>query len=288
VPTARINGIDLWYEVQGSGPTLVLTHGFAGPTVQWPPIIDAFRERFRLVLYDVRGHGQTSVPPAATFSMPQYAADLAGLLDALDIDRAHIGGVSMGGMVSAQFACDFPERVESLLLCDTTAGNGGDLETAHVEEGLRITADRWIAVVQKHGLGELIEREVRYRHERDRYAALADMSVEAQDAKNRQKLEVMTDEGYVAAAIALRDRPDLTTRTPLITSPTLVSCGEWDDFYPCAVRDHRLIRNSRLATIRGAAHSTPDYRPQLWKQAVFDFIDDVEAGRDVRGEREYA
>jgi pimeloyl-ACP methyl ester carboxylesterase len=98
----------------------------------------------------------------------------------------------------------------------------------------------------------------------------------------------MTDDGYVAAAIALRDRPDLTTRTPLITAPTLVSCGEWDDFYPCAVRDHRLILNSRLATIRRAAHSTPDYRPQLWKQAVFDFIDDVEAGRDVRGEREYA
>jgi pimeloyl-ACP methyl ester carboxylesterase len=113
------------------------------------------------------------------------------------------------------------------------------------------------------------------------------MSVEWQDAKNRRKLEVMTDEGYIAAAIALRDRPDLTSRTPLITAPTLVSCGEWDDFYPCAERDHRLIRNSRLATIRGAAHSTPDYRPRLWKQAVFEFLGDVEAGRDVRGEREY-
>jgi pimeloyl-ACP methyl ester carboxylesterase len=135
---------------------------------------------------------------------------------------------------------------------------------------------------------ELIERDVRYRHERDEYAARADMSVEWQDAKNRRKLEVMTKEGYVAGAVAMCQRPDLTARTPLIAVPTLVSCGEWDDFYPCAVRDHRLIRNSRLATIRGAAHSTPDYKPQLWKQAVFDFIDDVEAGRDVRGEREYA
>lgn len=288
MPSARINGIDLWYDVQGEGPTLVLSHGFAGPTAQWPPVINEFRERLRLVLYDVRGHGHTSVPPAATFSVPQFAADLAGLLDHLEIERAHIGGVSMGGMISAQFACDFPERVQSLLLCDTTAGNGGDLQTAHFEEGLRATADRWIAIVEKHGLRELVEREVRYRHERDEYAARAEMSVAWQDAKNRRKLEVMTDEGYVAAAIALRDRPDLTARTPLILAPTLVSCGEWDDFYPCAVRDHRLIRNSRFATIRGAAHSTPDYRPQLWKQAVFDFLDDVEAGRDVRGEREYA
>ena len=66
--------------------------------------------------------------------------------------------------------------------------------------------------------------------------------------------------------------------------PVLVSCGEWDTFYPCAVRDHALIKNSRLVTIRGAAHATPDYKPELWMRAVFDFIDDVEAGRDVRGE----
>jgi hypothetical protein len=59
-------------------------------------------------------------------------------------------------------------------------------------------------------------------------------------------------------------------------------------FYPLAQRDHRLISNSRLATIRGAAHDSTSYRPQAWKQAVLDFIGDVECGRDVRGEREYA
>jgi 3-oxoadipate enol-lactonase len=287
LPTARINGIDLWYDVQGAGPTLVLSHGFAGPTAQWPPVINEFRERFRLVLYDVRGHGLTNVPPAATFSLPQFAADLAALLDELDIERAHIGGVSMGGMISAQFACDFPERVRSLLLCDTTAGNGGDPDTAHIEEELRATCDRWSIIVRKLGMKQLVEREVRHRHEKDPYAALAEMSIEWQDAKNRCKLEVMTAEGYLAAAAAMRDRPDLTTRTPLILAPTLVSCGEWDGFYPCAQRDHRLIRNSRLATIRRAAHSTPDYRPHLWKRAVCDFIDAVEAGRNIRGEVEY-
>ena len=288
MPTVRLNGIDLWYEVKGHGPALVLTHGFSGPTPQWPPVINEFPERFRLILYDVRGHGRTSVPPPATFSMPQYAADLAALLDHLDIERAHIGGVSMGGMVSAQFACDFPERVRSLMLCDTTAGNGGDPATAEIDQAMGQMCDRWIAIVSKHGLKELVEREVRHRHEQDEYAALAEMSLEWQDAKNRRKVEVMTDEGYIAAAVAMRDRPDLTSRTPLILAPTLVSCGEWDMFYPCAQRDARLIRNSRFATIRRAAHSTPDYRPQRWKQAIYDFIDDVEAGRDVRGEVEYA
>src|SRR2546421_11254914 len=98
----------------------------------------------------------------------------------------------------------------------------------------------------------------------------------------------MTEAAYLRVNRALLERLDLTACPHSISAPTLVSCGEWDMFYPCAVRDHRLIASSRLATIRRAAHATPDYQPQLWKQAVVDFIDDVEAGRDVRGEVEYA
>jgi len=289
---APINGIDIWYELSESArpdaPLLVLTHGFAGP--YWPPIVDDFRARFRLLDYHVRGHGRTSAPDdPAEYSVPTFAADLAGLLDALDIERAHIAGVSMGGMISAQFACDYPSRLRSLLLCDTTGGNGdGDSPAANAERQLREGFATMARIVQKHGLAELVERENRYRRERDPHAAKSDVPLDAQDEKNRRKLVDMTASAYVNANRALRERPDLTTRTPSISTPTLVSCGEWDMFYPCAVRDHRLIVSSRLATIRRAAHSTPDYQPELWKQSVFDFIDDVEVGRDVRGEVEYA
>jgi pimeloyl-ACP methyl ester carboxylesterase len=289
MPTARVNAIDIWYERSGgTGPTLVLTHGFAGPTVGWPPIIDDFRKHFDLLLYDVRAHGNTGMPAdSATVSVPQFAADLAGLLDALDIERAHIGGVSMGGMISAQFACDYPDRVLSLSLCDTTAGNRLSPDAAANDaEAFLINAFEHLAhVAEKYGMTELIERENRYRREGDEYAHLAALSLEQQEETNwRQKRDGMTREGFMAANRALRERPDLTSRTPKITAPTLISCGEWDAFYPCAVRDHALIANSRLVTIRGAAHATPDYQPELWKRAVFDFIADVEAGRDVRGE----
>jgi 3-oxoadipate enol-lactonase len=289
MPTVRVNGIDIWHERSGgSGPTLVLTHGFAGPTVGWPPIIDEFRKHFDLLLYDVRAHGNTGTPAdPATVTVPQFATDVAGLLDALDIERAHIGGVSMGGMISAQFACDYPERVASLALCDTTAGNclGPDADANDAEAFLASGFERLGHVAEKYGMTELIERENRYRRDGDKYAHLATTSFEEQDEKNwRTKRDAMTREGYLAANKALRERPDLTSRTPNITVPTLISCGEWDAFYPCAVRDHALIPNSRLVTIRGAAHATPDYRPDLWKRAVFEFIDDVEAGRGVRGE----
>ena len=288
--SARVNGIDIWYDRSGSpGPLLVLTHGFAGPTGGWPSIIDDFKARFDLLLYDMRAHGKTTVPDdPATVTMPQLAADLAGLLDVLGIERAHIGGVSMGGMVTAQFACDYPERLRSVLLCDTTAGNcGGPSAAANKVERKAVAGfERMAHIVEKYGVAELADREDQVR-EADPYARLSDMSMEEQAAKNRrQKVGMMSQAGVLAANLALRERPDLTSRTPAITAPTLVSCGEWDDFYPCAQRDHALISNSRFVTVRKAAHSTPDFRPQLWRRAVFDFIHDVEAGRDVRGEFE--
>ena len=288
MPEARLGDITTWFEFRGEGPLVVLTHGFAGPTTGWPPVVDDLTERYQLLVYDVRGHGRTSLPDASTFSIPQFAADLAALLDHLGIDRAHVGGVSMGGMISAQFACDYPERLRSLLLMDTTAGNQGDLATASIEADLVTIFERTEHVTRKYGLRGLIERENRYRHEGDPHASKSFFSLEEQDERNWRKAEVMTPEGYIAANVALRTRPDLTARTPAITAPTLISCGEWDMFYPCAQRDHRLIRGSRLATIRGAAHDSVNYQPERWKRAVLEFLDDVEAGRPVAGEREYA
>jgi pimeloyl-ACP methyl ester carboxylesterase len=289
MPTAHVNGIDIWYELEGEGPTLVLTHGFAGPTDGWPPVLDEIRPHFRLLLYDVRAHGRTSVPAdLSTVTVPQFAADLLGLMDHLEIERPHLGGVSMGGMVSAQFACDYPHRLRSLLLMDTTAGNQGDPATAHIERRLVEVFERTERIVAKHGFAELMMRENRYRREQDPYASRSFFSLDEQDRRNLERIGRMTDAGFIAANRALRVRPDLTRRTPSITAPTLVSCGEWDMFYPCARRDHRLIKNSRFATIRGAAHDTTNYTPQLWKRALLDFINDVEAGREVRGEVEYA
>ncbi|HEV8573289.1 MAG TPA: alpha/beta fold hydrolase, partial [Dehalococcoidia bacterium] len=119
MPTVHANGIDIWYERLGPNPSaapqgpspegipLVLTHGFAGPSAQWRPEVLPLADKRPLVLYDVRGHHRTTVPPdPSDYSLPTFAADLAALLKAIGIERAHIGGVSMGGMITAQFAVD--------------------------------------------------------------------------------------------------------------------------------------------------------------------------------------
>jgi 3-oxoadipate enol-lactonase len=287
VPTVRVNDIDIWYRLEGNGPVLVLNHGFAGPTDGWPPVVDELRPYYTLLQWDMRAHGRTTVPDAATVTIPQFAADLAGLLEALDIERPHVAGVSMGGMVSAQFACDYPERLRSLWLCDTAAGNGGDPATAHREQQLIDIFIRQEQIVENYGLKELVARENRYRHEGDAHASKSFFTLEEQDERNAKKLERMTAAGYLAASRALRTRPDLTSRTPKIAVPTMVSCGEWDMFYPCAQRDARLIPNARFATVRFAAHDSTNYRPRSWLRAGLEFYADVETGRDVAGEVEY-
>ena len=222
MPTVRVNDIDIWYERSGGGgPTLVLSHGFAGASsAGWPAAIDEFRSQFDLVLFDARAHAKTGVSTdLSTVTMPRFAADVAGLMDILGIEQAHIGGVSMGGMVSAQFACDYPDRVRSLLLCDTVAGNvatrptratGSTAEADDAERFLIDALTRMARVVEKHGTEGLVERENRYRRDGDQYAHLQPLSLDEQDARNAlQKVDNMTVAGYLAASRAMRERPDL-------------------------------------------------------------------------------
>ncbi len=288
MPTVRANDIEIWYETQGSGPTIVLNHGWRGPTCDWQPNVLALRDHARLLLYDVRGHGKTTAPDdVESYSMPQYAADLRALLDALDIQQAHIVGVSQGGMISAQFACDYPERTRSLVISDSTAGNGVDegpggaweRESQHaleVMEGLAV----------RDGLAALAERIIAYDRANDPHYFEFPEELETREARDRASYTNMTLEAYVGTNRAIRNRPDLTSRTRGLQMPVLIMAGERDGFLPCAERDHRLIEGSRFILARGSGHSVDRWRPDVWRPEVERFIADVEAGRDVAGELE--
>ena len=281
--TVRANGIDIYYELHGpkNGIPLVMTHGFAGPTDCWRDEPLALSEERPLLLYDVRGHGHTEVPQdLGEYSMPTYAADLAALLEALGIQRAHIGGVSMGGMVAAQFAVDHPQLVESLLLCDTTAGNTtGDDPAGQWEQRIARGLTMLSYIARESGLEETIRREHEYNREHDPRWDIKPNRPEM----DYERIRMMTLPGYLGAAKAITGRPDLTPRLHEITAPTLVMIGEWDDFLPCALRDHALIRGSRLVVRKECAHGSC-WRPGTFRRAISDFLADVEAGRPVAGE----
>jgi pimeloyl-ACP methyl ester carboxylesterase len=299
MPTVHANGIDIRYEVLrpvAQGPRaeqmpLVLTHGFAGPVDNWLPELAPLIEQRAVVMYDVRGHGRTTVPPdPAAYSLPTFAADLSALLRAIGIERAHIGGVSMGGMITAQFAVDHPDLCESVLLCDATCGNASaPLSTGAATDGPAGDWERRMAVgitalahmAQECGLEETIRREQAFKLENDPHLDESPYTFEG----DFERIKLMTVPGYLGAAHAIAQRPDLTARIPAIAAPTLVMAGEWDDFLPCALRDHGLIPGSRLVVRQRCAHGS-GWRPETFVSEVLGFLEDVETGRPVAGKRE--
>ena len=116
----KANGIEINYEIEGEGPLVTMSHSLACNLSMWDEQVRALRDRYRVLRFDTRGHGQTSAPPGA-YSLDQLADDLLALLKGLGIERTHFVGLSMGGMIGQVFALAHPTMIESLVLCDTTS-----------------------------------------------------------------------------------------------------------------------------------------------------------------------
>jgi len=141
-------------------------------------------------------------------------------------------------------------------------------------------------VAVKHGLTELIERRIRYDLSHDKHYYDHPEPAEERQRKDRQRYAEMTLHGFIGTARAMRDRPDLTGRLRELHMPALVIGGEWDDFFPCSQRDHRLLEGSRFVRMRRCGHDSTTWRKDAFLRAVTEFVADVEAGRDVTGEIE--
>src|SRR3954468_20609138 len=123
MPKLDRDGVKIHYEVHGNGPTLLLTHGYSSTSAMWKGQIEALSKHHKLVLWDMRGHGQSDYPgdPAA-YSEALTVADIAALLDEVGAKNAIVGGLSLGGYMSLAFYRAHPDRVRALLIIDTGPG----------------------------------------------------------------------------------------------------------------------------------------------------------------------
>ncbi|MEZ4594874.1 MAG: alpha/beta hydrolase [Chloroflexota bacterium] len=131
MPTINLENISLYYEEQGAGEPLILLHGLGSDGRSWEYQRPSFAQQFRVIVVDVRGHGR-SAKPLGPYSVPQFANDIFALLDYLQIDRFHLLGLSMGGMIGCQMAQDQPERFLSL----TIVNSGPELVAQNWQEAL--------------------------------------------------------------------------------------------------------------------------------------------------------
>ncbi len=123
MPTIDQGGVSIHYEIHGSGPPVLLSHGYGATCRMWDAQVAAFADRYRLILWDMRGHGQSGDPgDPASYSQALTVGDMAAVLNASGEERAIIGGLSLGGVMSLAFHLAHPERVRALLLCDTGPG----------------------------------------------------------------------------------------------------------------------------------------------------------------------
>ncbi len=141
---AEVNGVRLYYEESGKGEPVVQLHGSGFGRGNFATLTPLLSRSFRVIDYDMRGFGDSDAP-AQPYSMELWADDLAGLLDALEIERVHVHGTSMGGLVAVPFAAKYPERVDRLVLSCTLAA---------YDEAARMNKRVWLAVAKAYGKGE--------------------------------------------------------------------------------------------------------------------------------------
>jgi pimeloyl-ACP methyl ester carboxylesterase len=138
MPKAQSNGIELYYEIHGAGQPLVLISGLGYPLWQWHKMVPFLAEHFQVITFDNRGVGQSD-KPTGPYTAQMLAADTAGLLDALGIEKAIIAGHSMGGFVAQAMALDFPQKVAKLILCSTNFG--GPHHVPVTPEAMKVLTD---------------------------------------------------------------------------------------------------------------------------------------------------
>ncbi|MEX2237829.1 MAG: alpha/beta fold hydrolase [Dehalococcoidia bacterium] len=247
MPNATINGFEMYYEDHSpeKEEAFLLIMGFTANATAWRNHFPILSQRFRVVAFDNRGAGRSGVPDGDAYTMPQMADDAMALLDHLGIERAHVWGVSMGGMIAQEVALRHPQRVITLVLGCTTPGGERHVPQAEADQlaFMKLTTmgaeDAILA-----GLPLLYgERFLAANRERviDEAKALMDLRAKPQGMA-RQMAGIMTH--------------DTLERLPSIRIPTLVCTGDADRVVNCA--NSRLlaeaIPGAQIVEYPGAGH----------------------------------
>lgn len=259
MPRLNRDGVNIHYEVHGSGPPLILTHGYSSTSGMWQGQIAALSKVYKLVLWDMRGHGQSDYPDdAAAYSEALTVADIAALLDAVGAEKAIVGGLSLGGYMSLAFYRSHPERVRALLIIDT--GPGFKKDDAR---------DAWNK--RAHETAE--------RFDREGLAVLKSMSAERANVSHRDA------SGLARAARGMLTQRDASVMEtlPSIKVPSLVVVGA-DDTPFLAASDYMAakIPGAEKVVIPAAGHAANIDQPEAFNEAVLSFLDRLDGRHQQR------
>jgi len=247
------------FEGPPGAPVLTLTHPLGATLALWDDHAAVLTQRYRVLRYDVRGHGASEVP-GGPYTLEQMSSDFFELLDALGITETHFVGVSMGGLIGMTAALGRPEQIKSLVLCDTTACYGTAVRPMW-EERLR--------VAESEGMSPSLVGRTLAIWFTEMYRVAHHKEVERIAAMLRH-----TDPRGYAAAIRAIGFVDLTERIGAIRRPTLVVVGEEDPGTPPGMARviHERIAGSELLVLPGSMHCAVVEDSDAFLGALLDFL----------------
>lgn len=254
--TARINDIEIHHEVSGRGGAVLLTHGYSSTGAAWEAQHRALAGRYRLITWDMRGHGRTESPAdPAQYSAELTVADMRALLRHLGVERAVVGGLSLGGTMSLAFYKEHPGMVRALVIC--SSGPGYRSPEGRAEWNQR--AEERAAALEARGL-----------------AALEPGSAAHEAARRHHR----SAQGLAHAArgmLAMRDA-SIIDSLPGIRVPTLIVVGDLDTpFIAPSEYMAKKIPGARLEVIRGAGHLANLDQPDAFNDILLGFVDSLPA-----------
>jgi pimeloyl-ACP methyl ester carboxylesterase len=248
--TLNRDGVELYYEVHGDGPPVMLTHGYSSSSHMWEGQVAAFSKHFKLITWDMRGHGKSDYPDdQAQYSEAATVADMAAILDTVGAKRAVIGGLSLGGYMSLAFHLAHPERTQALLIIDTGPGYKSDAP----RDGWNATAIKRAERLEAEGLPK-------------------GGGAETRTAPHRNAT------GLARAARGMLTQHDarVISSLPDIRAPSLVVVGA-DDAPFLAASDYMAakIPGAQKVVIPGAGHAANIDQPEAFNAAVLGFLADL-------------
>ncbi len=265
----NVGDVQLGVDDEGSGLPVVFLHGFPHDRSLWAQQRRALSSHVRCIAPDLRGFGESTF--AGPVSMDVYADDIAALLDVLDIDKAVICGLSMGGYIAMAMWRRHAARVQGLVLCDTKTG-------ADTAEG-RSKRDEFIALAQSGGAAAVAEKQIGGmvgKSTRERQPDVVDF---VRAMMTRQSVV-----GIVGALQALRDRPNSHDTMGSISVPTLVLVGDEDVLTPPS-EAHAMFAaltahaTPRLEIVSASGHASCVERPAAVTHAIADFLATLDGER---------
>jgi pimeloyl-ACP methyl ester carboxylesterase len=260
-----LNGLSIAYELSGDGPPLILLHGFSQDSRVWRGQLEALSSTFTVFAWDAPGAGRSSDPPE-DFDLADWADCLAGCTDAANLAKAHVVGLSWGGILAQEFYRSYPERVGSLILADTYAGWKGSLPAD-------VTSERLAACLRASYLPpeDFVQR------------LLPSMLSPAPAGKAVEDLgRIMGDFHPAGFRLMARVCAEADTRDllPAIDVPALLLWGEKDSRSPLYVAEafRDAIAGARLVVIPGAGHVSNMESPEAFNATVQEFCGAIRLG----------